>query len=35
MPARVAARFNPGIKVKYTQFISAGKPAKVAFTAVM
>ena len=35
MPALVAARFNPDIKAKYTQLISAGKPAKVAITAVM
>jgi transposase len=35
MPALVAARFNPDLKVKYKQLIAAGKPAKVAITAVM
>ena len=35
MPALVAARFNPDLKTKYQQLISAGKPAKVAITAVM
>ena len=28
MPALVATRFNPDFKDKYSQFISAGKPAK-------
>jgi transposase len=35
MPALVATRFNPDMKTKYTQLINAGKPAKVALTAVM
>lgn len=35
MPALVAARFNPDLKTKYQQLISAGKPAKLAITAVM
>jgi transposase len=35
MPALVAARFNPDLKAKYKQLIAAGKPAKVAITAVM
>ena len=35
MPALVATRFNPDIKAKYKQLINAGKPAKVALTAVM
>lgn len=35
MPALVAARFNPDLKAKYRQMIDAGKPAKVAITAVM
>lgn len=35
MPALVAARYNPDLKAKYTQLIAAGKPAKVAITAVM
>ena len=35
MPALVAARFNPDLKAKYTQLINAGKPAKVAITAIM
>lgn len=35
MPALVAMRFNPDLKAKYDQLISAGKPAKVAITAVM
>lgn len=35
MPALVAARFNPDLKEKYRQLIDAGKPAKVAITAVM
>ena len=34
MPALVAARFNPDLKTKYSQLIAAGKPAKVAITAV-
>jgi transposase len=35
MPALVATRFNLDIKAKYQQLIIAGKPAKVALTAVM
>ena len=35
MPALVAARFNPDLQAKYKQLIDAGKPAKVAVTAVM
>ncbi len=35
MPAMVAARFNPDLKAKYDQLINAGKPAKVAITAIM
>ncbi|WP_299870220.1 hypothetical protein [uncultured Roseobacter sp.] len=35
MPALVATRFNPDMRVFYQRIISAGKPAKVAITAVM
>jgi len=35
MPALVAMRFNPDLKAKYTQLVGAGKPAKVAITAIM
>jgi transposase len=35
MPALVAIRCNPDLKAKYTQLIAAGKPAKVAITAIM
>ena len=35
MPALVATRFNPDLKAKYNQLTHAGKPAKVALTAVM
>lgn len=35
MPALVAARFNPDLKAKHQQLIAAGKPAKIAITAVM
>ena len=35
MPALVAARFNPDLKAKYKQLIDAGKPPKVALTAIM
>ena len=35
MPALVAVRFNPDLKVKYDQLTKAGKPAKVALTAIM
>lgn len=35
MPALVAARFNPDLKTVYARLTAAGKPAKVAITAVM
>lgn len=35
MPALVASRFNPDLKTKYDVLIKAGKPHKVAITAVM
>jgi transposase len=35
MPALVAIRFNPDLKVKYQALRQAGKPAKVALVAVM
>jgi len=35
MPALVALRFNPPLKTKYQSLIDAGKPAKVAITAIM
>jgi transposase len=35
MPALVAARFNPNMKAKYAQLLDAGKPAKMALTAIM
>jgi transposase len=35
MPAVVAARHNPDMKQFYDRLINAGKPAKVAFTAIM
>jgi len=35
MPAVVAARHNPDMKRFYERLIDAGKPAKVAFTAIM
>jgi len=35
MPALVASRFNPDMTVKYQALKAAGKPAKVALTAVM
>ncbi len=35
MPALVAARFNPDLKAVYDRLTAAGKPAKVAITAVM
>ena len=28
-------RYNPDLKAKYQQFISAGKPAKIAISAIM
>ena len=34
-PALVAARFNPDLKAKYNQLRQAGKPAKIAITAIM
>jgi transposase len=35
MPAAVATRFNVDMRAKYQTLIKAGKPAKVAITAVM
>jgi transposase len=35
MPALVAVRFNPDLRRKYDQLIAAGKPAKLALTAIM
>ena len=35
MPALVAVRFNADLKDKYRALITAGKPAKVALTAIM
>jgi transposase len=35
MPALVATRYNPDLKTKYDQLIRAGKPAKLAITAVL
>lgn len=35
MPALVAARFNPDLKCFYDRLTEAGKPPKVATTAVM
>jgi transposase len=35
MPALIACRFKPDLKAKYQQLRQAGKPAKVAITAVM
>lgn len=35
MPALVAMRFNPELKAKYDQLKAAGKPSKVAITAIM
>ena len=35
MPALVATRYNPDLKAKYDQLICAGKPGKVAITAIM
>jgi len=35
MPALVATRYNPDLKAKYDQLIGAGKPGKVAITAIM
>ena len=35
MTALIACRFNPDLKAKYQQLREAGKPAKVAITAVI
>ena len=35
MPALVAVRFNADMKAKYQALVTAGKPAKVALTAIM
>ena len=35
LPALVAIRFNPDMKAKYQALIAAGKPPKVAITAIM
>lgn len=35
MPALVAARYNPDLRQRYQTMIKAGKPAKVALTALM
>jgi transposase len=35
MPALVATRFNPDFKEKYRALREAGKPPKVAITAIM
>ena len=35
MPALVAMRYNPDLKAKYQNLIAAGKPPKVAITALM
>ncbi|KRB93235.1 IS110 family transposase [Sphingomonas sp. Root720] len=35
MPALVATRFNPDLKAKYNALVAAGKPPKLAITAVM
>jgi transposase len=35
MPALVAARYNPDLKAVYQRLVAAGKPPKVAITAVM
>ena len=35
MPALVAVRFNPDMKVKYQDLKKAGKPSKLALTAIM
>ena len=35
MPALVAMRFNPDLKAKHQSLIAAGKPQKVAITAIM
>lgn len=35
MPALVATRYNPDLKARYQHLVAAGKPAKLAITAVM
>jgi transposase len=35
MPALVATRFNPDMRTTYDRLRAAGKPAKLALTAVM
>jgi transposase len=35
MPALVATRFNPDMRTSYDRLRAAGKPAKLALTAVM
>ena len=35
MPALVACRYNPDLKLKYEQMIANGKPKKVAIIAIM
>ena len=35
LPAVVATRFNPDMKVKYDQFVASGKCKKLAITAIM
>lgn len=35
MPALVASRYNPELRQKYQTMIQAGKPAKLALTALM
>lgn len=35
MPAIVAARYNPDLKAQYERMKAAGKPPKVALTAIM
>lgn len=35
MPALVATRFNPDMRVVYNRLVDTGKPAKAAITALM
>ena len=35
MPALVASTYNPNMKILYRRLIEAGKPPKVALTAIM
>ncbi len=35
MPALVATRYNPDMRIVYDRLVGSGKPAKVAITAVM